>query len=55
MAGALAAFTGVAAAAEPPPPRIFIAGDSTAQDYKPDKYPQSGWARCCAARWHRGW
>jgi len=31
-------------AADPtPPPRIFIASDSTAQDYKPDKYPQSGW------------
>ena len=25
------------------PPRIFIASDSTAQDYKPNKYPQSGW------------
>jgi lysophospholipase L1-like esterase len=25
------------------PPRIFIASDSTAQDYKADKYPQSGW------------
>ncbi len=26
-----------------PPTRIFIASDSTAQDYKPEKYPQSGW------------
>ncbi|MBJ6120534.1 rhamnogalacturonan acetylesterase [Sphingomonas mollis] len=25
------------------PPRIFIASDSTAQDYKADKAPQSGW------------
>lgn len=24
-------------------PRIFIAGDSTAQDYKADRAPQSGW------------
>ena len=30
-------------AAVPAPMRIFIASDSTAQDYKPDKYPQSGW------------
>lgn len=30
-------------AAEPTPPRIFIASDSTAQDYKADRYPQSGW------------
>lgn len=27
----------------PTPSRIFIASDSTAQDYKADKYPQSGW------------
>ena len=26
-----------------PPARIFIASDSTAQDYKADKYPLSGW------------
>ncbi|MEG3163373.1 rhamnogalacturonan acetylesterase [Sphingomonas sp. PB2P19] len=25
------------------PTRIFIASDSTAQDYKPERYPQSGW------------
>lgn len=31
------------AAAAPPTLRIFIASDSTAQDYRPDKYPQSGW------------
>lgn len=31
------------AVAEPSSPRIFIAGDSTAQDYKADRYPQSGW------------
>lgn len=27
----------------PAAPRIFIASDSTAQDYKPERYPQSGW------------
>jgi len=32
-----------ALAAAPAPTRIFIAGDSTAQDYKPDRAPQSGW------------
>ncbi|WP_294238306.1 rhamnogalacturonan acetylesterase [uncultured Sphingomonas sp.] len=26
-----------------PPARVFIASDSTAQDYKPEKYPLSGW------------
>ena len=26
-----------------PAARIFIASDSTAQDYAPDKYPQAGW------------
>lgn len=26
-----------------PPARIFIASDSTAQDYKADRYPLSGW------------
>ncbi len=44
---ALLATTGVGvpsiAKEAAPPPRIFIASDSTAQDYKPDKYPQSGW------------
>jgi lysophospholipase L1-like esterase len=30
-------------ASVPAPMRIFIASDSTAQDYRPDKYPQSGW------------
>jgi lysophospholipase L1-like esterase len=33
-----------ATAADRPPARIFVASDSTAQDYKPDRYPQSGWA-----------
>ncbi|GAA3709978.1 hypothetical protein GCM10022268_18900 [Sphingomonas cynarae] len=36
-----------------PAPRIFIAGDSTAQDYKADKAPQSGWGtalRCWTAQ-----
>ncbi|GGO99384.1 rhamnogalacturonan acetylesterase RhgT [Stakelama pacifica] len=32
-----------AMAADAPPMRIFIASDSTAQDYKPDRYPQTGW------------
>ena len=40
---AIAAMTLLTGAAEPVPPRIFIAGDSTAQDYKAEKYPQSGW------------
>ncbi len=47
-AAAMIALTG---AADPVPPRIFIASDSTAQDYKPEKYPQSGWGtmlRCAA-------
>ena len=47
-AAAMIALTG---AADPVPPRIFIASDSTAQDYKPEKYPQSGWgtmSRCAA-------
>ena len=39
-AAMMIALTGAAA---PIPPRIFIASDSTAQDYKPEKYPQSGW------------
>lgn len=48
-----AMFVSLGAAAAPPrPARIFIASDSTAQDYKPDKYPQSGWGtmlRCAVA------
>lgn len=41
---ALALAAGPAIGAKTPPAmRIFIASDSTAQDYKPDKYPQSGW------------
>jgi len=27
----------------PMPTRVFIASDSTAQDYPPDRYPQEGW------------
>lgn len=38
-----AALLCLGGATTPPPARIFIASDSTAQDYKPDKYPQSGW------------
>ena len=50
-AATLLAVTGSQAAA-PKPMRIFIASDSTAQDYKADKYPQSGWGtmlRCAGA------
>lgn len=44
MAAALTlAILPPATAAGPAPMRIFIASDSTAQDYKPEKYPQSGW------------
>lgn len=41
-----------AISAAPAPMRIFIASDSTAQDYKPDRYAQSGWGtmlRCAVA------
>ena len=41
-----------AATAAPAPLRIFIASDSTAQDYKPERYSQSGWGtmlRCAVA------
>ena len=47
-AAAMIVLTG---AADPVPRRIFIASGSTAQDYKPEKYPQSGWGtmlRCAA-------
>lgn len=44
IASALAMLvSGSAMGAADPAPRIFIASDSTAQDYKPDRYPQSGW------------
>ncbi|MEO7690819.1 MAG: rhamnogalacturonan acetylesterase [Sphingomonas sp.] len=44
LIGALAMFVAASGqAVAPAPMRIFIASDSTAQDYKPDKYPQSGW------------
>lgn len=34
------------ASAQPPSPaRILIAGDSTAQGYGPERYPQSGWGQ----------
>jgi lysophospholipase L1-like esterase len=42
MGGMIAALS-LTAAAPAPVLRIFIAGDSTAQDYKPDRAPQSGW------------
>lgn len=38
--------------ATPTPMRIFIASDSTAQDYKAERYPQSGWGtmlRCAVS------
>jgi len=46
LGGALAmvlAMLATTGATDPQPPRLFIASDSTAQDYKPEKYPQSGW------------
>lgn len=44
LIGALAVLAaGSVQASAPAPMRIFIASDSTAQDYKPGKYPQSGW------------
>ncbi len=49
---AIALVVPVIGAATPAPMRIFIAGDSTAQDYKADRYPQSGWGtmlRCAVA------
>lgn len=52
LTAALLASASLAAPAPAPPMRIFIASDSTAQDYKPDKYPQSGWGtmlRCAVA------
>jgi lysophospholipase L1-like esterase len=35
--------TAASRAAEQSPLRVFIASDSTAQDYAPEKYPQQGW------------
>lgn len=53
LIGAAAMFLAANVQASPPAPmRIFIASDSTAQDYKPDRYPQSGWGtmlRCAVA------
>ncbi|MBB4154383.1 lysophospholipase L1-like esterase [Sphingomonas jinjuensis] len=52
LAVALALTSTVQAASTPPPMRIVVAGDSTAQDYKADRYPQSGWGtmlRCAVA------
>ncbi|KQM68149.1 hypothetical protein ASE75_02675 [Sphingomonas sp. Leaf17] len=49
---AIALVAPVIGGATPPPMRIFIASDSTAQDYKADRYPQSGWGtmlRCAVA------
>jgi lysophospholipase L1-like esterase len=39
----LLAATTAAPGAEAPMLRVFIASDSTAQDYGPEKYPQQGW------------
>jgi lysophospholipase L1-like esterase len=41
----LAATIGTAAAAAGPVLNIYIASDSTAQTYKPDHYPQTGWGQ----------
>lgn len=40
---ALAAMLGAASATAGPQRTIFIAGDSTAADYGPERYPQMGW------------
>ncbi len=42
MGGMIVALS-LTAAAPAPAPRIFIASDSTAQDYKADRAPQAGW------------
>lgn len=41
----VAATIGTAAIAAEPPLTIYIASDSTAQTYKPDRYPQTGWGQ----------
>jgi lysophospholipase L1-like esterase len=47
---ALTAAALLTAAAPNNSPRIFIAGDSTAMDYKADKAPQSGWGTALRCR-----
>lgn len=53
VSGLLAIAIAGGAAAEPrPASRVFIASDSTAQDYPADRYPQAGWGtmlRCAFA------
>jgi lysophospholipase L1-like esterase len=39
------AFAAAALAAEPSPHRVFIAGDSTASEYRPDRAPRQGWGQ----------
>jgi lysophospholipase L1-like esterase len=41
----IAAIISTAALAAKPPLNIYIASDSTAQTYKPDRYPQAGWGQ----------
>jgi lysophospholipase L1-like esterase len=41
--GLLALFVAAVAAAASPTMNVFIAGDSTAAEYAPDRYPQLGW------------
>ncbi|HVY81681.1 MAG TPA: rhamnogalacturonan acetylesterase [Steroidobacteraceae bacterium] len=41
--GVLAIALAAAAAATTPSTNVFIAGDSTAAEYAPDRYPQLGW------------
>ena len=42
-AGLMALLAVPVASAAPPATNIFIAGDSTAAEYTPDRYPQLGW------------
>ncbi len=39
------AFAASVTAAEPSPRRVFIAGDSTASDYGPEREPRQGWGQ----------
>lgn len=39
------AFSTLAQAASPPPRQVFIAGDSTASEYGPERAPREGWGQ----------
>ena len=45
VAAGLAALALAACTAEADEPRLFIAGDSTAADYPPERSPQTGWGQ----------